>query len=471
MLKLNLFFYLLFVFNLSYAQLDVLKNVSSKANSFINVKKTQSDKDISDGLTEALKISVIKSCNNASQENGFYKNDNIKIPFPSKINKVKKACLNIGLDKLVLDFEYTMNQTAELASIEASEIIVKAVLSLRFNDAIQILNGSENSATLYLKDKSFDNLYTTFYPIVKNEMDNTGVQIMLDLILKRYGKAEPINEKSKNGNFVKIDFEGFLNGEKFDGGEASDYSLELGSNTMIPGFEEQIVGMKSSETKEIEVTFPEDYQAENLKGQKVIFKINMKEVSELKLPNLDEEFFKTINMDVKTKEEFEKKVEEQLQTDLTASLKTKTKQRIFDAFESSNQIDIPKSMIISEANNLRKNTVQQMGLDINKLEEDKFPLENFTDNALKRVRLGVLINKLIEENNIAVDKDSLKKEIEDKSKSFKDPEQYVNWIYGNEEQLKNIESLVLEDKVAEYLENKSKVDEEELSFEEVVSMG
>ena len=92
---------------------------------------------------------------------------------------------------------------------------------------------------------------------------------------------------------------------------------------MIPGFEEQIVGMKSSETKEIEVTFPEDYQAENLKGQKVIFKINMKEVSELKLPNLDEEFFKTINMDVKTKEEFEKKVEEQLQTDLTASLKTK----------------------------------------------------------------------------------------------------------------------------------------------------
>ena len=304
-----------------------------------------------------------------------------------------------------------------------------------------------------------------------SKVSSEDVKKATDLILKRYGKAEPINEKSKNGNFVKIDFEGFLNGEKFDGGEASDYSLELGSNTMIPGFEEQIVGMKSSETKEIEVTFPEDYQAENLKGQKVIFKINMKEVSELKLPNLDEEFFKTINMDVKTKEEFEKKVEEQLQTDLTASLKTKTKQRIFDAFESSNQIDIPKSMIISEANNLRKNTVQQMGLDINKLEEDKFPLENFTDNALKRVRLGVLINKLIEENNIAVDKDSLKKEIEDKSKSFNDPEQYVNWIYGNEEQLKNIESLVLEDKVAEYLENKSKVDEEELSFEEVVSMG
>jgi len=304
-----------------------------------------------------------------------------------------------------------------------------------------------------------------------SKVTDQDIKKATDLVLKRYGKAEPIDEKSKEGNFVKIDFEGFLNGEKFEGGEAQDYSLELGSKTMIPGFEEQIIGMKAAESKDIEVTFPDDYQAENLKGQKVMFKIKMKEVSEVKLPNLDEEFFKSINMDVKTKAEFEKKIEEQLQTDLKTNLKTKTKQRIFDAFESSNQIDIPQSMIISEANNLRNNTAQQMGLDIGKLEEDQFPIDNFKENALKRVRLGVLINKLIEENNISVDKDTLKKEIEDKSKSFKDPEQYVNWIYGNEEQLKNIESLVLEDKVAEYLEEKSKVEEETLSFEEVVSMG
>ena len=304
-----------------------------------------------------------------------------------------------------------------------------------------------------------------------SKLTDQDIKKATDLVLKRYGKAEPIDEKSKEGNFVKIDFEGFLNGEKFEGGEAQDYSLELGSKTMIPGFEEQIIGMKAAESKDIEVTFPDDYQAENLKGQKVMFKIKMKEVSEVKLPNLDEEFFKSINMDVKTKAEFEKKIEEQLQTDLKTNLKTKTKQRIFDAFESSNQIDIPQSMIISEANNLRNNTAQQMGLDIGKLEEDQFPIDNFKENALKRVRLGVLINKLIEENNISVDKNTLKKEIEDKSKSFKDPEQYVKWIYGNEEQLKNIESLVLEDKVAEYLERKSKVEEELLSFEEVVSMG
>ena len=176
-------------------------------------------------------------------------------------------------------------------------------------------------------------------------------------------------------------------------------------------------------------------------------------------------------MEVKTKDEFETKIKEQLQNDLDANLKSKTKQRIFDAFESSNKIDIPSSMIIAEANNLRKSTAQQMGMDFEKLEEGQLPIDGFKENALKRVRLGVLINKLIEENDIKVDSDSLKKEVEAKAKSFKDPDQYVNWIYGNEEQLKNVESLVLEDKVAEYLEIKSKIDEEELSFEEVVSMG
>ena len=304
-----------------------------------------------------------------------------------------------------------------------------------------------------------------------SKLNKEDIEKAKDLILKRYSKAEPIEKTSENGHLVKIDFEGFLDGEKFEGGEAKDYSLELGAKTMIPGFEEQIIGMKKDQLKNIEVTFPEDYQAENLKGKKVVFKINMKEVSEMKLPELNEEFFKNLNMDVKNESEFHEKIKNQLQIDLDSSLKTKTKQRIFDAFETANQIDIPKSMILAEANNLRKNSAQQMGLEIEKLQDDQFPLETFKENALKRVRLGVLINKLIEENDIKVDNDTLKKEIEQKSKSFKDPDQYVNWIYGNEDQLKNIESLVLEDKVAMYLEEKSKSELEELSFEEVVSMG
>ena len=125
-----------------------------------------------------------------------------------------------------------------------------------------------------------------------SKLNKEDIEKAKDLILKRYSKAEPIEKTSENGDLVKIDFEGFLDGEKFEGGEAKDYSLELGAKTMIPGFEEQIIGMKKDELKDIEVIFPEDYQAENLKGKKVVFKINMKEVSEMKLPELNEEFFK-----------------------------------------------------------------------------------------------------------------------------------------------------------------------------------
>ena len=209
-IKFNLFLALILFYQFSFAQLDVLKNISNKAHTFIDSEKLKADKDITRGLTQALKISVIKSCKNASQVNGFYKNDNIKIPFPSKINNVKKACLNIGLDNLVLDFEKKMNKTAELVSSDASEIIIEAILGLRFTDVIQILNGSDNAATMYLKDKSFDNLYASFYPTVKKKMDNTGVQKKLDLILKRYNKI-PLIKK------VKFDLTDYITLKTIDG--------------------------------------------------------------------------------------------------------------------------------------------------------------------------------------------------------------------------------------------------------------
>ena len=177
----------------------MLKNVSIKANSFINVKKTQSNKDISDGLTEALKI-YLNHVIIHHKKMVFIKMIILKFHFQVKINKVKKAYLNIGLDKLVSDFEYSMNQTAELASIEASEIIVKAVI--RFNDAFQILEQFRKFSNTPFKRQIFYNLYTIFSPIVKNEMNNTGVQKMLDLILKRYNTIPLV----KKVNFDLTDY-------------------------------------------------------------------------------------------------------------------------------------------------------------------------------------------------------------------------------------------------------------------------
>ncbi len=287
---------------------------------------------------------------------------------------------------------------------------------------------------------------------------------------KRFGNLEKVEEAVTNGLFTKVDFEGYLNDELFEGGAAKDYLIEIGSNNMIPGFEEGLIGLKVNEEKELNLSFPDDYHAADLKGKEVKFKVKINEVLQTLLPELNKDFFTKIGIDAETEEEFKIDLKEKLEKDLEISLKRKVKERIFDSLEKLNPIEIPSAMVIAESENLRKAAVQQMGMDVSKIKDEEFPLENFTENATKRVRLGVILNKIIEDNDLKSDSEVVKSLVDERSSGFKDPEQYRNWIYGNEEQLKNIESLALEEQVTELLINQSKSEDENLSFEEVMTM-
>ncbi len=287
---------------------------------------------------------------------------------------------------------------------------------------------------------------------------------------KRFGNLEKVEEAVTDGLYTKVDFEGYLNDELFEGGAAKDYLIEIGSNNMIPGFEEGLIGLNVNEEKELKLSFPDDYHAEDLKGKEVKFKVKINEVLQTTLPELNKDFFTKIGIDVETEEEFKIDLKGKLEKDLEVSLKRKVKERIFDSLEKLNPIEIPSAMVIAESENLRKAAVQQMGMDVSKIKDKEFPLENFTENATKRVRLGVILNKIIEDNDLKSDAEVVKSLIDERSSGFKDPEQYRNWIYGNEEQLKNIESLALEEQVTELLISQSKSEDENLSFEEVMTM-
>ena len=229
--------------------------------------------------------------------------------------------------------------------------------------------------------------------------------------------------------------------------------------------------MKVGDEKDLNINFPDDYHAEDLKGKPVKFKIKVNEVLETSLPELNKDFFSKIGIDVETTEEFKKDLKVKLEKDLEVSLKRKEKERLFDSLEKLNPIEIPSAMVMAESENLRKSAAQQMGMDISKIKDEELPLENFSENATKRVRLGVILNKIIEDNDLKSNPELVKELIEERSSGFKDPEQYKNWIYGNEEQLKNIESLALEEQVTDLLISQSKSEEENLSFEEVMTMG
>jgi hypothetical protein len=191
----------MFSLSISQAQFNLVKKSSRIADSLINFT-VNSEKDVASGLIEALNISVQKSCKEASSIGGFLDNEKIRVLFPDEIIHVKKACLTLGLNSLVVNFEKKLNKTAEQVSVGASDIILEQVYNLKFIDALEILNGPDNAATRYLRDNTSDDLYNLFYQNVKNEIKNTGVQKKLDIILKKYNKIPLV----KKANFDLSDY-------------------------------------------------------------------------------------------------------------------------------------------------------------------------------------------------------------------------------------------------------------------------
>ena len=303
-----------------------------------------------------------------------------------------------------------------------------------------------------------------------SEVADEDINKTIDNIRKRFSQLESKEGKSEDNDVVKVNFEGFIDDEPFEGGKADEVTIEIGSNTMIPGFEDGLKDLSKGDKKDLNVSFPDDYHVEHLKGKPAIFKTEVLDVLKPKLPDMNEEFFTMAGIPSKDEAEFKKTLKERLNVDLESALTGMKKERIFDALAEMNEFEIPESMIMNEMINLRKGSAAQTGKEYEKLKDDEFPVENFRVNAQKRVKLGIILNKLIEERELKADGEIVKKLIEERSKNYKEPEKVVNWYYSNEEQLKNIESLALEEQVTELLEKEGKSTEENMDFDKVLGI-
>ena len=303
-----------------------------------------------------------------------------------------------------------------------------------------------------------------------SEVADEDINKTIDNIRKRFSQLESKEGKSEDNDVVKVNFEGFIDDEPFEGGKADAVTIEIGSNTMIPGFEDGLKDLSKGDKKDLNVSFPDDYHVEHLKGKPAIFKTEVLDVLKPKLPDMNEDFFTMAGIPSKDEAEFKKTLKERLNVDLESALTGMKKERIFDALAEMNEFEIPESMIMNEMINLRKGSAAQTGKEYEKLKDEEFPVENFRVNAQKRVKLGIILNKLIEEHELKVDGEIVKKLIEERSKNYKEPEKVVNWYYSNEEQLKNIESLALEEQVTELLEKEGKSTEENMDFDKVLGI-
>ena len=300
------------------------------------------------------------------------------------------------------------------------------------------------------------------------EVKDADLEQMVETLQKQQAAFEETDKAAAEGDQLSVDFEGFIDGEAFDGGTATGMDLVLGSNTMIPGFETALEGAKAGDEKEVNVTFPEEYHAEDLKGKEAKFNVKVNKVSAQVLPELNEEFFAKFGIEEKSVESFKVEVRKNMERELTQALKAKLKEATFAKLLELNAIDVPSALIDGEIDAMRQQAIQQFGGPDANIDPSMLPKEMFEAQAQKRVQIGLLVNEVIKANELKVDEDRVRTTVEEQAATYQEPQQVIDWYYGNQEMLGQIQNLVMEDQVLDLLLASAKVNETEVSYEDAI---
>lgn len=301
------------------------------------------------------------------------------------------------------------------------------------------------------------------------EISEADIDEMIETLRKSQASWATVDRAAAEDDRVNIDFVGTKDGEAFDGGTATGYSLQLGSNTMIPGFEAGIVEMKPGETKTLNLVFPDDYQVESLKGAEVEFKVTLNSVSEQKLPELDDAFFASFGVREGGLEKFRADVKENMEREKERMIKNKLKMQVLDALLEANPIEIPKALVQNEIDVLRQQAVQQYGQLSSKLDvRSLLPDDLFRKRAERRTALGLLISEVVGREKITVDNDRVRALVESIASTYEDPESVISYYYSNNDLLSGARAAVLEDQVVDLLAAKASVSVTNVSYQDLI---
>ncbi len=301
---------------------------------------------------------------------------------------------------------------------------------------------------------------------VTAEVSDDDLAKMVDTLREQQSNWVEVKRKAKNDDQVIIDFVGTIDGEEFNGGKADNFELLLGKGQMIPGFEEQLVGAKTGDEIEVKVTFPEDYQNKDVAGKDAIFvtkvsKINKKEA--LKMGELAEKLGVADGKIADMKADIRKNMERELKQVITS----KIKQQVMDALVDIHDFDMPKALVEQEINQQKQQALQQFGGDSSSLPD--LPNELFADKATKRVKLGLIVSEIIQQNKITADNEKVKTKLDELASVYEQPEEVVNYYLSDEKRLSEIEQLVLEDTVIDLVQAGAKMTETTVTFDELMN--
>ena len=295
-------------------------------------------------------------------------------------------------------------------------------------------------------------------------VEEDALQKQLDRLLEQHSVQETVIDRpTKDTDIAVIDFDGYVNGEKIQGGEAKNYPLDLGHSNFIPGFADQLVGKNLNDEFDIKVTFPEDYHDEKLKGQPATFKIKINEIKEKKLPELNDEFAQKLGK-FKTVDELKADIQNYLNEQRERTNKQNSENEVFKAVIDSAKVDIPQSMVDREANSLREEYRQRLatqGIDWDALVkaqgEDEL-LKNLADDALVRIKNSLVIDKIAKEENLKLEQKDLEQKFSQLGMAYGlKPQDLVKQLGQNPEIIASISQQAMNNKVRDFLMENNKV--------------
>ncbi|WP_431223483.1 trigger factor [Serratia sp. L9] len=302
-------------------------------------------------------------------------------------------------------------------------------------------------------------------PVV--EVNDADVDTMLETLRKQQATWKETDGAVTAEDRVTVDFSGSIDGEDFEGGKAADFVLAMGQGRMIPGFEEGLIGHKAGEEFTIDVNFPEDYHAENLKGKAAKFAIVLKKVEVRELPELTEEFIKRFGVADGSIDGLRAEVRKNMERELKGAVRNRIKSQAIDGLVSANEIDVPAALIDGEIDVLRRQAAQRFGG--NEKQALELPRELFEEQAKRRVVVGLLLGEVISTNDLKADEDRVKVLIEEMASAYEDPSEVVEFYSKNKELMNNMRNVALEEQAVEALLAKAKVTEKPTTFSELMN--
>ncbi len=308
---------------------------------------------------------------------------------------------------------------------------------------------------------------------IKAKVDDSQVDDYINKLAKQSRESKTVKRAAKNGDMVIFDFVGSIDGMAFEGGSASDHDLELGSGAFIPGFEDQLVGVKAGDSKDVTVTFPEQYEATNLAGKKAVFACEIKEVKAFEDAVVDDEMAKKFGLE--SLDALKQSISERFANQFVHHTRPLVKKEIMDAFDDAHKFDVPKIMLDQEFEDMwlqiakAKEEGQLDAEDIDKSEKQL--KQEYLELANRRVRLGLILKHIASEWNIEVTDDDINQAIMHEAQKYPDKQaQVFEYYQKNPQIIDRLRAPILEEKVIDAILEKADITEKEMTSDEILAL-